>query len=216
MQKYFVAVAGNIGVGKSSLTTLLAQRLGWEPFFEPVVENPYLSDFYADMSAWSFHSQIFFLSRRLHDYDALMRHPTSVLQDRTVYEDAEIFAQNLYRRGFISERDWASYWDLYRSVSLLLPPPNLVVYLQASVDTLISRINLRGRDFERTISAQYLAQLNSLYDEWVSTFNLCPVLTIATDDLDFVQYPQHLDIITSRIEDRLRGKEVVKFGPSKP
>ena len=164
------------------------------------------------MSAWSFHSQIFFLSRRLHD-DAcpLIRHPTSVLQIERYHEDAEIFAQNLYRRGFISERDWASYWDLYRSVSLLLPPPNLVVYLQASVGTLISRINQRGRDFERTISADYLAQLNSLYDEWVSTFNLCPVLTIATDDLDFVQYPQHLDIITSRIEDRLRGKEVAEI-----
>ncbi|MEP6774535.1 MAG: deoxynucleoside kinase [Chloroflexota bacterium] len=216
MQRYFVAVAGNIGVGKSSLTTLLAQRLGWEPFFEPVVENPYLADFYTDMSAWGFHSQIFFLSRRLHDYDALMQHPTSVLQDRTVYEDAEIFARNLHGRGFINERDWASYWDLYTSVSLLLPPPNLVVYLQASVSTLLSRISLRGRDFERNISADYLSQLNTLYDEWVSSFNLCPVLTIATDDLDFVQYPHHLGIITSRIEDRLRGKEILSFTPNQP
>src|SRR5829696_1703449 len=159
MTKYFVAIAGNIGVGKSSLTTLLAQRLGWEPFFEAVVENPYLADFYADMKAWSFHSQVFFLSRRLYDHKALMDHPTSVLQDRTVYEDAEIFARNLYRQGLMSEREWNSYWDLYTSVAQLLPSPDLVVYLQASVETLQKRIGLRGRDFERSISGEYLAQL---------------------------------------------------------
>lgn len=210
MIKYFVAIAGNIGVGKSSLTTLLAERLGWEPFFEAVVENPYLADFYRDMRRWSFNSQVFFLSRRLHDHQALMEHPTSVLQDRTVYEDAEIFARNLYRQGYMSERDWASYLDLYKSVSSLLPPPNLVVYLQASVDTLLKRIDIRGRDFEREISGEYLARLNDLYDEWVANFNLCPVLTIATDDLDFVQQPEHLDRITARIEDRLRGKEVYR------
>jgi deoxyadenosine/deoxycytidine kinase len=213
VKKYFVAVAGNIGVGKSSLTTLLAQRLGWEPFFEAVAENPYLADFYADMHTWSFHSQVFFLSRRLYDYRALMEHPTSVLQDRTVYEDAEIFARNLYRQGLMSARDWASYWDLYSAVSTLLPPPDLVVYLQASVDTLMHRIDLRGREFEQQISAEYLAQLNDLYDEWVAGFNLCPVLTIATDNLDFVHAPEHLDIIAERIEDRLRGKEVLTFDP---
>lgn len=211
MKKYFVAVAGNIGVGKSSLTTLLAQRMGWEPFFEAVAENPYLADFYADMPTWSFHSQIFFLSRRLYDYRALMEHPTSVLQDRTVYEDAEIFARNLYRQGLMSERDWASYWDLYSAVSALLPPPDLVVYLQASVSTLTQRIGMRGREFEQQIGEEYLARLNDLYDEWVAGFNLCPVLTIATDNLDFVHAPEHLDIIAARIEDRLRGKEVLTF-----
>jgi deoxyadenosine/deoxycytidine kinase len=211
VKKYFVAVAGNIGVGKSSLTTLLAQRLGWEPFFEAVAENPYLADFYADMPTWSFHSQVFFLSRRLYDYRALMEHPTSVLQDRTVYEDAEIFARNLYRQGLMSARDWASYHDLYSAVSTLLPPPDLVVYLQASVGTLMHRIGMRGREFERQISEEYLAQLNDLYDEWVQGFNLCPVLTIATDNLDFVQSAEHLDIIAARIEDRLRGKEVLTF-----
>jgi deoxyadenosine/deoxycytidine kinase len=211
VKKYFVAVAGNIGVGKSSLTTLLAQRLGWEPFFEAVAENPYLADFYADMPTWSFHSQVFFLSRRLYDYRALMEHPTSVLQDRTVYEDAEIFARNLYRQGLMSARDWASYHDLYSAVSTLLPPPDLVVYLQASVGTLMHRIGMRGREFERQISEEYLAQLNDLYDEWVQGFNLCPVLTIATDNLDFVQSAEHLDIIAARIEDRLRGTEVLTF-----
>jgi deoxyadenosine/deoxycytidine kinase len=213
MTKYFVAIAGNIGVGKSSLTTLLARRLGWEPFFETVVENPYLADFYGDMQRWSFHSQVFFLSRRLHDHRALTQHPTSVLQDRTVYEDAEIFARNLYRQGLMSEREWNSYWDLYTSVAQLLPSPDLVVYLQASVETLQKRIGLRGRDFERSISGEYLAQLNDLYDEWVAGFNLCPVLTIATDDLDFVQRPEHLDTIAARIEDRLRGKEIITFKP---
>lgn len=212
MSRYFVAVAGNIGVGKSSLTTLLAEKLGWQPFFEAVVENPYLADFYKDMKAWSFHSQVFFLSRRLYDHRALMEHPTSVLQDRTVYEDAEIFARNLYKQRLISERDWGSYWDLYRSVAMLLPPPNLVVYLQASVETLMQRIGMRGRDFERNISPDYLGQLNQLYDEWVAGFNLCPVLTIATDEMDFVQKPEHLDIIARRIDDRLRGKEVLRFG----
>ena len=211
MQKYFVAITGNIGVGKSSLTTLLAERLGWEPFLETVLENPYLADFYRDMRRWSFHSQIFFLARRLHDHRALMDHPTSVLQDRTVYEDAEIFARNLHRRGFISERDWKSYWDLYKSVAMLLPPPNLVVFLQASVETLLKRIEIRGRDFERNISAEYLGQLNELYDEWVAGFNLCPVLTIATDDIDFVQKPPHLDTIATHIENRLRGKDIVRL-----
>jgi deoxyadenosine/deoxycytidine kinase len=211
VKKYFVAVAGNIGVGKSSLTTLLARRMGWEPFFEAVAENPYLADFYADMPTWSFHSQVFFLSRRLYDYRALMEHPTSVLQDRTVYEDAEIFARNLYRQGLMSERDWSSYWDLYSAVSTLLPPPDLVVYLQASVSVLTQRIEMRGREFEQQISEEYLARLNDLYDEWVAGFNLCPVLTIATDNLDFVHAPEHLDIIAARIEDRLRGKEVLTF-----
>lgn len=211
MTKYFVAVAGNIGVGKSSLTTLLAQRLGWQPFFEAVVDNPYLEDFYRDMRQWSFHSQVFFLSRRLLDHKALIEHPTSVLQDRTVYEDAEIFARNLYRQGYMSERDWASYWDLYRSVSSLLPSPDLVVYLQASVETLVKRIKLRGREFERDISEEYLGRLNTLYDEWIAGFNRCPVLTVATDHLDFVQTPEHLDTITARIEDRLMGKEVLEL-----
>ena len=211
MQKYFVAIAGNIGVGKSSLTTLLSEKLGWAPFFEAVVENPFLSDFYRDMRGWSFHSQIFFLSRRLYDHRALMLHPTSVLQDRTVYEDAEIFARNLYKQGYMSERDWVTYLDLYKAVASLLPPPNLVVYLQASVETLLKRISLRGRDFEREISGEYLARLNDLYDEWVGGFNLCPVLTIATDQMDFVQQPEHLDRITSRIQDRLMGKEVLSF-----
>jgi deoxyadenosine/deoxycytidine kinase len=212
--KYFVAVAGNIGVGKSSLTELLAQRLGWEPFYEAVVENPYLADFYSDMERWSFHSQVFFLSRRLRHHRALLDHPGSVIQDRSVYEDAEVFARNLHRQGSLSERDWTSYRNLYEVLITFLPPPDLVVYLQASVPTLVHRIALRGRDFEHAITEEYLSQLNTLYDEWVASFNLCPVLTVATDNLDFVHYETHLGQIAQRIIDRLQGKEILTLEPS--
>jgi len=209
----YVAVAGNIGVGKSSLVSLLSEKLGWEPFFEAVSENPYLADFYSDMRRWSFHSQVFFLSRRLHHHAELLKHPGPVLQDRTVYEDAEIFARNLYNQGYMSERDWGSYLDLYHTLTELLPPPKLVVYLQASVPVLLKRIALRGREFEHNISAEYLAQLNTLYDEWTAAFNLCPVLTVATDNLDFVNSSAHLDQIAQRIMDRLQGKELLAFDP---
>lgn len=209
--KYYIAVAGNIGVGKSSLTELLALRLGWEPFYEAVAENPYLSDFYSDMRRWSFHSQVFFLSRRLSSHRDLLNHPSSVIQDRSVYEDAEIFARNLYNGGNMSEADWRTYYDLYELTTSIVRPPNLVVYLQASLPTLVSRISLRGRDFERNIQHEYLAQLNDLYEDWVTRFNLCPVLTINTDGMDFVHNPTHLDQIAQRIRDRLQGKETITF-----
>ena len=151
--KKFIAIAGNIGVGKSTLVEKLCVRLGWEPFFEGVVDNPYLADFYADMARWSFHSQIFFLGRRLRDLRRLMDDPRPVVQDRSVYEDAEIFARNLYCQGHISERDWQSYHDLYSALTELLPPPDLIVYLHASVPTLLQRIALRGRAYESRGSA---------------------------------------------------------------
>jgi deoxyadenosine/deoxycytidine kinase len=211
--KYFVAVAGNIGAGKTSLAALLAQKLGWEPFFEPVEENPYLTDFYQDMRRWGFHSQVFFLARRLRQYRGLLDRPGSIIQDRSVYEDAEVFACNLYRQGYMSERDWNSYHDLYEAVTTLLPPPNLVVYLQTSVPALLRRIASRGRDIEHSISAEYLMQLNDLYESWIAGFNLCPVLTVATDDLDFAHDAQHLDQIARRIVDRLQGKETITLTP---
>lgn len=211
MTEYFVAIAGNIGVGKSTLTTLLAKRFGWELSLEAVEENPYLADFYADMPRWSFNSQAFFLSRRLEQHYLLLQRRGSVLQDRTVYEDAEVFAQSLYRQGHMSGRDWQTYYSLYSVLSILLRPPHLVVYLKASVPTLMRRIAQRGRDFERSISSEYLTSLNQLYDEWVSTFALCPVLTIETDNLDYLQHDEHLDQIVQRIEDRLYGKEILAF-----
>jgi deoxyadenosine/deoxycytidine kinase len=211
MMKKFVAVAGNVGVGKSTLTTMLSKKLGWEPFFEAVDDNPYLADFYQNMKHWSFHSQIFFLSRRLRHHRQLLDHPSSVIQDRSVYEDAEIFARNLYNQGHMSERDYRSYRELYEVLTTFLPPPDLVVYLRATVPTLQYRIRLRGRDFERNIPDEYLNQLNVLYEEWIEGFTLCPVLTVPADALDFVKYNDHMELVAGKILEKLQGKEVVVF-----
>ena len=209
--KKFVVVAGNIGVGKSTLVRLLGERLGWQPFFEPEAENPYLADFYQDMRAWAFHSQIFFLTHRLRTHHQLVDHPTSVLQDRSVYEDAEVFACNLYQQGMLDERDYHSYQELYQVLTQFLPPPDLVIYLRASVETLLDRIRQRGRDYERNISPDYLAQLNQLYEQWIAHFNLCPVLTVPADDLDYVANPRHLELIVQKVRDKLTGKDEVIF-----
>jgi deoxyadenosine/deoxycytidine kinase len=211
--KKFVAVAGNIGVGKSTLVEKICQYLEWDPFYEPVAENPYLADFYQDMPAWSFHSQVFFLTHRLRAHHQLARHPNSVLQDRSVYEDAEIFAQNLYLQGHILERDFQTYRELYQTVIEFLPPPDLVIYLRATVDTLIGRIARRGREYERAISRDYLDSLNHLYEEWIARFTLCPVLTLPADDLDYVAHNGHLRLIVEKIEEKLTGKEEVVFEP---
>ena len=207
MPTYFVTIAGNIGVGKSTLVTLLSRKLGWQPVFEAVAENPYLADFYDDMNRWSFHSQVFFLTRRLQQHHSLLQQPSAVLQDRSVYEDAEIFARNLYKQGHLSERDWASYFELYQTLAQLLKPPDLVIYLRASTTTLRRRIAGRGREYERNIADTYLQDLNRLYDEWAAGFRLSPVLTVDTDNLDYVQYDEHLEQIWSRISDRLHGRE---------
>jgi deoxyadenosine/deoxycytidine kinase len=209
--KRFVAIAGNIGVGKSTLTELLSKRLGWEPFFEAVSDNPYLSDFYEDMERWSFHSQIYFLSRRLRHHWQLLQRSNSVVQDRTVYEDAEIFARNLYRQGSMAGRDYGSYCELYEVVTTVLPPPDLIVYLRASVATLEERIRRRGRSYEKSISRVYLEQLNQLYETWIDKFTLCPVLTVPSDALDFVSHDSHLELITERVLERLQGREEVVF-----
>ena len=207
--KYFVTIAGNIGVGKSTLTGLLAQRMGWQPVYEAFEDNPYLSDFYGDMQRWAFQSQVFFLSRRLRQHHELLQQPQSTIQDRSVYEDAQIFARNLHEQGDMSDRDWQSYLDLYDTLVAILTPPHLVIYLQASVATLQQRIARRGREYERGISAEYLTRLNSFYDDWVHNFTLSPVLTIQTDNLDYVRYEDHLDRIQHSIEARLRGKDIL-------
>ncbi len=207
MTKYFITIAGNIGVGKSTLVQLLSDRVGWEPVFEAVSENPYLADFYEDMQRWSFQSQVYFLSRRLQQHHALLQNPNSIIQDRSVYEDAEIFARNLYQQEDMNERDWASYMDLYRTLTLLLKPPDLVIYLKASVPTLRRRILSRGRDFEHGIAGEYLDRLNKLYDEWADSFSLSPVLIVDTNNLDYIQYEEHLEQIWQSIEHRLQGKD---------
>jgi deoxyadenosine/deoxycytidine kinase len=192
--KKFVAVAGNIGVGKSTLVEMLCSKLDWTPFFEPVAENPYLVDFYRDMQAWAFQSQIFFLTHRLRAHHQLALYPSSAIQDRSVYEDAEIFAHNLFLQGHIRTRDYQTY-------------------LRASVPTLDQRINKRGRDYERAIPADYLASLNNLYESWISNFTLCPVLTVPADDIDYVAHTGHLELIVSKVQEKLTGKEEVVFDP---
>ncbi len=211
--KKFIAVAGNIGVGKSTLVERLCQRLGWQPFYEPVTENPYLADFYADMHAWSFHSQVFFLTHRLRIHQQILRWHGSVIQDRSIYEDADIFARNLYLQGYLTDRDYETYHALYQTLAEFLPPPDLVIYLRASVNTLQSRIQQRARDYERGISDTYLERLNQLYEDWISAFTLCPVLTVPADNLDFVAHPRHLDLILNKVQDKLTGKEEVVFSP---
>jgi deoxyadenosine/deoxycytidine kinase len=209
--KKFVAVAGNIGVGKSTLVGMLCESLGWQPFYEPVSDNPYLADFYADMSAWSFHSQVFFLTRRLRSHYELAQHPTSVVQDRSAYEDADIFAQNLFQQGYIQPRDYKTYRELYETAVQLLPAPDLMIYLRGAVPTLMNRISRRGRVYERTITAEYLQSLNDLYEIWISNFVLCPVLTIPADDLDYVAHSGHLKLIAAKVEEKLTGNEEVLF-----
>ena len=209
--KKFVAVAGNIGVGKSTLVALLSEKMGWKPFYEPVADNPYLADFYQDMRAWAFHSQIFFLTHRLRAHRQLIEHPTSAIQDRSVYEDAEIFAHNLYQQGLISARDYSAYRELYQVLCEFLPPPDLVVYLRASVSTLLNRISNRGRDYERKITAEYLEQLNDLYEAWIARFSLCPVLTVPADNLNYVAHPAHLELVVQKIQEKLTGKDEVVF-----
>ncbi|MBI4670924.1 MAG: deoxynucleoside kinase [Chloroflexi bacterium] len=209
--KHYLVIAGNIGVGKSTLVKVMHERLQWEPFYEAVVENPYLADFYADMPRWAFHSQMFFLTRRLHSHHQLLLHPGVVVQDRSVYEDAEIFARNLFLQGRMSTRDYATYSDMYEVLKLFLPPPHLVVYLQASVDTLLKRIALRGRDYEKGIERMYLEQLNRLYEEWIQNFQLAPVLTVPADRLDFVQYDRDLQMILDKVQQKLRGDQYVLF-----
>lgn len=207
MPKYFITIAGNIGVGKSTLVDLLARRTGWEPVYEAVAENPYLADFYADMTRWSFHSQVFFLSRRLQQHHYLLQRQNAIIQDRSVYEDAEIFARNLFVQGNMSERDWACYFDLYQTLATVLTPPHLVIYLQASVPTLRQRIIQRGRDYEQQIADAYLEQLNLLYDEWAANFSRSAVLTIDTNNLNYVRYEEHLDQIWQKINERLQGRD---------
>jgi deoxyadenosine/deoxycytidine kinase len=211
MTKRLVVVAGNIGSGKTSLTERLGARLGWCTAFESVGDNPYLSDFYADMRQWSFHLQVFFLGHRAEQYLELANNPQSAILDRSIYEDAYIFARALHHLGNINERDYDSYLRVFQLVVSRLPPPDLMIYLCAPVSMLMKRINKRGRAMETGISEDYLSLLDSFYEEWLSDFDVCPVLTIRTDDLDFVHRPRHLSTVVERIQDRLAGKEDVVF-----
>ena len=211
MTKRLVVVAGNIGAGKTSLTERIGSRLGWRTAFESVSDNPYLPDFYADMRTWSFHLQVFFLGHRSQQYLDLANSSQSAILDRSIYEDAYIFARALYQMNNLTERDYLAYRRVFELVVNRLPPPDLLIYLHCPVPTLVERIHSRGREIESGISAEYLALLETFYEDWMRTFDVCPVLTIRTNDLDFVHKPKHLDIVIEHIHDRLAGKEDLIF-----
>lgn len=211
MVKRTIVVAGNIGAGKTSLTERIGNRLGWISAFESVADNPYLPDFYADMRTWSFHLQIFFLGHRAEQYLALANSPQSAIFDRSIYEDAYIFVRALHQMGNIAERDYLSYRKLFDLVVSRLPPPDLLIYLKAPAQVVYDRIQRRGREIESGITLEYLALLESFYDEWMQIFDVCPVLTIRTDDLDFVHKSGHLDVVVQRIQEKLAGREEVVF-----
>ncbi len=213
MTKRLVIVAGNIGSGKTSLTERLGARLKWETAFESVSDNPYLPDFYSDMRTWSFHLQVFFLGHRAQQYLQLVKSPQSAILDRTIYEDAYIFARALHHMGNLTERDYMSYRRVFDIIVNRLPPPDLLIYLKAPVPVLFERIHSRGRAIEGGITEEYLSLLESFYNDWMQAFDACPVLTIRTDDLDFVNKPGHLNIVVKRINDRLAGKEDLVFPP---
>ena len=203
-RKLTVAVAGNIGAGKSTLTQILADAFGWKPFFESVDDNPYLADFYEDMRRWSFNLQVFFLSSRFRHQKAMEAEPGSVVQDRSIYEDVEIFARNLSDMGLMDERDYANYVDLFAIMTGYLRPPDLLVYLRASVPTLVRHIQSRGRAYESSIRLDYLERLNGLYEDWIDRYPH-PKMVVETDDLDFVNEDADRYEILSRIESRLFG-----------
>ncbi len=211
MTKKLVVVAGNIGTGKTSLTERIGARLGWMTGFESVSDNPYLPDFYADMKNWSFHLQIYFLGHRAKQYLDLANESRSTILDRSIYEDAYIFARALHHLDNLSERDYLAYRRLFELVVHSLPAPNLLIYLKAPVEVLMQRIRKRARGMETGITAEYLTLLNSFYDDWLQSFDLCPVLTIRTDDLDYVNQPRALEMVTQRITDKLAGTEVMEL-----
>jgi deoxyadenosine/deoxycytidine kinase len=211
MTKYLVVVAGNIGVGKTSLTERIGSRLGWWTGYESVADNPYLADFYTDMRSWSFHLQVFFLGHRADQYLEAVRDPRSAILDRSIFEDFYIFARALHHMGDLAERDYLAYRRLFEIVVQGLPRPNLLIYLKAPVNVLLDRIRRRARNIETGISPEYLTLLDSFYDEWLGAFDQCPVLTIRTDDLDYVHQQRHLETVTAHIQDKLAGKEEVEF-----
>jgi deoxyadenosine/deoxycytidine kinase len=203
-----IAVAGNMGAGKSSLVEWLAQQFGMVPFFEPNDENPYLADFYGDMGRWAMSSQLFFLVRRFQIHRAVVRRAGEdarpIVQDRTLYEDAEVFAAHLRDAGYIDARDWSTYEDLYLTLREEIRPPDLMIYLRCPLKTLAQRVRRRGRDFERGIPRSYLASLERLYEAWYARYDLSPSLVVETDRLDYVERLFDRLELVNAIRERLR------------
>ncbi len=202
-QRIYATVAGNIGVGKSTLVELLARELGWQPYYELVADHPYLDDYYKEMTRWGFHAQIYFLSQRYEQQQEISDNPLSVCQDRSMYEDYEIFVKGLLEQGIFSPRDFQTYRRLFLALSRSVDQPDLLIYLKASVPTLQARINGRSRPYERAIPDDYLATLNRRYELWIEKWELCPVLTFDCDRLDFVHSEEDRQYIVHRLREYL-------------
>lgn len=200
-----VAIAGNIGAGKTTLTTQLAKHFQWIPHYEDAENNPYLSDFYMDMHRWSFNLQIYFLNSRYRQVLGIRRGDKAVVQDRTIYEDAHIFAPNLYDMGLMSSRDFSNYSDLFEIMTSQISPPDLLIYLKASIPTLVEHIQSRGRDYEGSMSLDYLKRLNEKYETWIDSYKEGKLLIINADEVDFYNKPEDLGYIINRVTAELHG-----------
>jgi len=200
-----IAVAGNIGAGKTTLTELLAKHYGWQSNFEDVDDNPYLNDFYNDMQRWSFNLQIFFLNSRFNQILEIRKSGKTVIQDRTIYEDAEIFAPNLHAMGLMSTRDFNNYRTLFGLMVSLIQPPDLLIYLRASIPTLVNQIQKRGRDYENSIRLDYLRQLNERYEKWIKGYTLGKLLIVNVDELDFATSKEDLSYVIDKIDAQIHG-----------
>lgn len=205
--KIFLAVAGNIGSGKSSLTRLLCEHFDWTPMYESVEDNPYLGDFYGDMERWAFHLQVYFLSNRFRSHKSIVEGRRSVVLDRVIYEDAEIFARNLFEMKKMNTRDYNNYVALYNVMNEYLRPPDLLIYLRANVDTLLHQITLRGRTYEQSIPREYLEQLNRHYESWIQRYNKGKLLVVESDGLDFVNKKDDFEALAEMIVKNLRRRK---------
>ena len=202
-KKVFISIAGNIGSGKSSLTGLIAKEFDWKPYYEKVNDNPYLKDFYADMNRWSFNLQVYFLSHRFKTHKEILSKKRSVIQDRSIYEDVEIFALNLYKMGKMKKRDYDNYKKLFKEMTSFLKPPDLLIYLRSSLPKLVKQIKLRGRDFEQNIDTGYLEKLNESYEEWIGNYSLGKCLIVENEKLDFVNRKKDFMMITKLIKENV-------------
>jgi len=200
-----IAIAGNIGAGKTTLTDLLAKHYNWTPQFEDVLENPYLNDFYTHMERWSFNLQIYFLNTRFRQILNIRKGNDTVIQDRTIYEDAHIFAPNLHSMGLMTKRDFDNYQELFSLMESLVQPPDILIYLRSSIPNLVKQIHKRGRDYESSISIDYLSKLNDRYEMWVENYTKGKLIVFDVDDLDFVDNSDDLGKIINRIEAEING-----------
>lgn len=200
-----IAVAGNIGAGKTTLTRLLAKHYRWEANFEDVVDNPYLDDFYNQMERWSFNLQIYFLNHRYRQILQIRESGKNIIQDRTIYEDAYIFAPNLHAMGLMTNRDFSNYKSLFELMESLVQPPDLLIYLRSSIPNLVKQIHKRGREYENSISIDYLSRLNERYEAWIHDYKKGNLLVINVDELDFVDNPEDLGSIINRIDAQING-----------